>query len=587
MPTISYTLDDGFGTPGKKLKLKWQPATIRTHDGALVVGGPPKEVFSTVGTLTTIEGIASGMWAISNFGVAGGHRTAYIDVDEDGGDVTAQIAAAIAMPQNAPVTDVIAAARAAAEAAVVDLEVPPEVVAGAVAADLATRDLVESTDPRIARNYGVESAVSYVDITLDLSDRFVGGTRADGTHEVAGLMISGDPSTTTNIDTEGISFTPYVDKSGRLPEGHLDLAGQIPQYTLDAWSQRMTGGTGQPIWLIHSMGQSNAVRSDSLPVSVADSDPRILQWDGSQWITHPVAATQFEYLAYFLARHLIRSGMVPQGTRIGIIQHAVGSTGFSSTDEVSPPAGRNYSAGGTWDRNYGGSTINLYTLFRTRALAALAASPAGSAHYLAIWSQGEQDRSYRTQSTYAANLDDLIGQARTDLGVADLPFLIGSMTASTIAANTGDTVGIDRAHEDTPRRLVRTAFIRGPHGMDKHDETIHYSSQAQMARAPLFARAIDTARLNVAAAKPLPPQNLRVTRSGSTATITWEHPDSRVTAFTIETATDGTGSTWSPVTLPIAIAHTATVTVDPASPLWVRGSSTNEIGTSYTTEVRA
>ncbi|QDB74381.1 minor tail protein [Gordonia phage EnalisNailo] len=462
-----------------------------------------------------------------------------------------------------------------------------DAAAAAVTTNIAGRDLVQGTDPRIARNYGVESSVNYVDITLDQSDRFVGGTRADGTHEVAGLMIAGDPSTTTNIDTEGISFTPFVDKSGRLPETHLDAAGQIPQYTLDAWSQRMTGGTGQPIWLIHSMGQSNAVRSDSLPVSVADSDPRILQWDGTQWITHPVAATQFEYLAYFLARHLIRSGMVPQGTRVGIVQHAVGSTGFSSTDEVSPPAGRNYSAGGTWDRSYGGSTINLYTLFRTRALAALAVSPAGSAHYLAIWSQGEQDRSYRTQSTYAANLDDLIGQARTDLGVADLPFLIGSMTASTIAANTGDTVGIDRAHEDTPRRLVRTAFIRGPHGMDKHDETIHYSSQAQMARAPLFARAIDTARLNVAAAKPLPPRNLRVTRSGSTATITWEHPDSRVTAFTIQTATDGTGTTWSTVTLPIAVAHTATVTVDPATPLWVRGSSTNEIGTSYTTEVRA
>ncbi|QOC56037.1 hypothetical protein SEA_CLOWN_39 [Gordonia phage Clown] len=116
---ITYTLNDGFGTPGKKIKLSWRPATIRTVDGQLVVSGEAKVVPSTVGVLTSIPNVAPGMWRISNF--FGG--PIFIDVPEAGGDVTALIQAAIGVPQNAPVTTLLDAAKVAAEAAVDDLDI--------------------------------------------------------------------------------------------------------------------------------------------------------------------------------------------------------------------------------------------------------------------------------------------------------------------------------------------------------------------------------------------------------------------------------------------------------------------------------
>ncbi|QGJ87579.1 hypothetical protein SEA_FAITH5X5_25 [Gordonia phage Faith5x5] len=221
MPTITYTLDDGFGTPGKKLKLKWQPATIRTHDGALVVGGPPKEVFSTVGTSTTIEGIASGMWAISNFGVAGGHRTAYIDVDEVGGDVTALIEAAVALPQNAPVTDVIAAAKAAAEVAVGGLDVLTQEDADAAYAPVWKASTVYALGAKVVSP-----------LTGDVIRRLTAGTSResfDTTEQALWLAAYGTVTrTVAAVDTP----MPFRARADYLCDGTADLA--TIQQALDA-----------------------------------------------------------------------------------------------------------------------------------------------------------------------------------------------------------------------------------------------------------------------------------------------------------------------------------------------------------------
>ncbi|AOE44306.1 minor tail protein [Gordonia phage Eyre] len=139
MPTITYTLDDGFGTVGERIELKWQPATtMQSASGALVVRGKPKPVFSTVGTPTTIEGIAAGMWAISDVGAAANYRIVYIDVPAEGGDVTGRIVAAMAMPESAPVADLIVAATAAAQVALDELDV--------LTKDAADADYVRSED---------------------------------------------------------------------------------------------------------------------------------------------------------------------------------------------------------------------------------------------------------------------------------------------------------------------------------------------------------------------------------------------------------------------------------------------------------
>ncbi|QHB37256.1 hypothetical protein SEA_GUDMIT_27 [Gordonia phage Gudmit] len=137
MPTITYTLNDGFGTVGKQLKLKWRPAAVRLSDGQLVVdSAPARDIYSTVGTAKTVTGIAAGPWAISNLGKAAKHETIFIDVPAEGGDVTAQIAAAVSIPPNTPVSELWAAAQAAAEGAIEGLDVVSKEVADATYAPL-------------------------------------------------------------------------------------------------------------------------------------------------------------------------------------------------------------------------------------------------------------------------------------------------------------------------------------------------------------------------------------------------------------------------------------------------------------------
>ncbi len=126
MPDISYTLDDGFGTVGKKMKLRWRPTSPQGVSGAVIVApGAPQWVSSVVGTPTTVTGIAATRWEIDNLGHINNHQPIYIDVPAEGGDVTALIRAAIGVPPEAPVSTLVAAAKDAAEIAVAEFDFAP------------------------------------------------------------------------------------------------------------------------------------------------------------------------------------------------------------------------------------------------------------------------------------------------------------------------------------------------------------------------------------------------------------------------------------------------------------------------------
>lgn len=575
MPTITYTLDDGFGTVGERIELKWQPATtMQSASGALVVRGMPKPVYSTVGTPTTIEGIAAGMWAISDVGAAANYRLVFIDVPPEGGDVTSRIVAAMAMPQNAPVADLIAAATAAANIAVEGAVGEALVVAAAdaVDADIVGRDLVQRSDPGIPISKALSS--EYLQVLLGTRDELVWAIKQDGTVEISIAKIAG--GRVQNVPAEGLSWVAEVDASGRVPEVCLDNAGQVPAWVLARWAARMglTGSdpatTTWPIDIVIMAGQSNATQRSSLAATIESSAESVVEWTGSAF----TPASGVPWLGSGFAREYAGIHGRPRRRRVGIVKAALGSTGFSSLDP------------GTWDRTVTtGATAYLYPEMIAKAQAALAAAPAGSQIVAMVWSQGEQDRGIAA-TTYQAKLDDLIAQARIDLGIADLPVIIGSVSPDWIKTLESQVSpdyrgsAINNILEDTPRRLTRTAFVPGPASMSEPDTGIHWTPQGQTLRGAAMARVgLDTARLNLATSAPMPPQNLRVERSGGVAIIRWDHPPTRITSYGIEVSTDN-ASTWTPQTLTRPTIHEHAIAVAAGTPVWVRGTGTNEVGTS-------
>jgi hypothetical protein len=109
-------------------------------------------------------------------------------------------------------------------------------------------------------------------------------------------------------------------------------------------------------------------------------------------------------------------------------------------------------------------------------------------------------------------------------------------------------------------------------------------ASGQAVRAREMARdGLYRARLNAAASNPVPPQAVKINRSGSAVHISWSAPPCRVTAYNVEISTDS-GATWSAVSLADGpIATYCDTTAPPTAPVWVRSSTTNPVGTSDTT----
>lgn len=470
----------------------------------------------------------------------------------------------------------------------------PRLIAGAVAdvpavasaaAQLAQSNagLVRKTDPRIPVDLEPQES-RFLEGVADVVGRISRGTLKDGGQYVASLQIGASEGTLENIESENVGWSPLVDSKGRLPEIWLDENGEIPPAVAAAIAAKLPSGgatSAGPIDIILNMGQSNSTAADQYPISITDTDARILKWNtgANEFQVHPTGTG--EYLGWAFARSYARNRLTP-GRRVGVIDTGHGSTGFSSTSISPAPSSYETFPGGTWDRTLTADPLNRYKLTVDAARAALATAPTGSRIIAALWSQGENDRSktrYLGAEWYETRLDDLVTQLRSDLSIPALPFIIGSMTPETEADGVvaGNMV---KALMDTPRRLQHTTYCAGPAGMSKQNETIHWSAAGQAYRGQMFERFLDRARLNRANGKPLPPANLSVQRSGSEAIIEWDAPMSRVTSYAIETSTDS-GVTWTKLALaPSPIATKSVVATAPGTPLWVRGTSTNELGTS-------
>ncbi|QNJ57927.1 minor tail protein [Gordonia phage Hitter] len=455
------------------------------------------------------------------------------------------------------------------------------VIADAVTDDIAGRNLVEGGDARLL-DTDEDPEVHFG--LKDPEGRTSFAALSDGTIDIPLPTLAGGKLREQDSHRGYMSGTK--DAAGRTAEDVYYNDGTKPQWVLDRWKERMglgNGGSSRPRFhVIVCGGQSNAAVSAGVspPAGMFETNPRLWKWNRATGTIVPLPTSEGFLLPSF-AREYIRT--VPDDVQVLVVPCGWGETGFTTTSLASQP-GYTTVTNGTWDRTLTADPKNLYAMMvADLAAARVAAAPLSSEApkvVALLWSQGEADIAM-TQAAYAAKLDDLIAQFRTDTALSTLPVLIGSMTPEYVAQTAG-AVPVQTALTDTPRRVQRTAFIYGPKGLTRSDQSnhIHYSMPGQNRRGRLFCEALPRALWNYSGIYADPPQNLRAVRSGTTLTAEWDPSPLRATAHTAEVSSDG-GTTWTPLTLVGgAIGLSGTATVPATGALTVRVSATNETNTS-------
>lgn len=221
------------------------------------------------------------------------------------------------------------------------------------------------------------------------------------------------------------------------------------------------------------MGQSNQVGFGApLDMTLDGGHPSLWQWlqsgnvaPASNPLDHNIVATDNIGADVEWAREYLVPDLVT-GRRVLLVPCAEQSTGFTAND---------------W--NEGDA---LYEAAVARTLAAMALP--GASLKACIWRQGEDDVGMG-EAPYAAALDAMIAAFRADVGET-VPFLVGGMVPSYVAASPASRQPIQDALADTPTRVSACAYIDPdvPSEIGSGDG-LHYSAASQRLMAARYAAA--------------------------------------------------------------------------------------------------
>lgn len=417
-------------------------------------------------------------------------------------------------------------------------------LANDVATDVAR---IEEVIPEVVTHLGDE----YQHVTTDAAGHFLMGVRTDGGVEVGRLHNGGAVTYDANMPGWQSATT---DAAGHLLWG-VRTDGTV---VIGRLAGAVTAGPppvtlGKP-HIIVPFGQSNAQdRSAWLnPANVDYLDPRIKQWDIATGKAVPLEPDH-TYLGLYFAQAYLREH--PSCPEVILVPAAVGSTGFKEDPN------------GSWNRN---TTTSPNLVARMLAAVKAARTATGGEIVAMLWSQGEHDARSETKASYSTKFDDLATYCRSQLGLPNLPIVLGSMSPIMLE----DFVppfppDVQNALQDTPRRLYHTSYVYGPDDMFKETDVIHYSVGGQRVRGGLFVEGLRRARTNTPGNETHSPRNVSVTRSGNQAYISWEHYQGPVIRHELRISTDY-GATWTDIVLPEPLAQTHTVTVPAGTPVWAR-----------------
>lgn len=374
----------------------------------------------------------------------------------------------------------------------------------------------------------------------------------------------------------GVSFA-VTDADGHLSDLAIGEDGRFLPHVIDNISGRLGGGSDGLFGydIIVCFGQSNAAESGDLKIpGLYGQDSRLFKWSSGAIV--PLPSDDLWLGASFIREYARATART--GRRVLVVPAAVGSVGFSTTSIDPPPEGYVHQANGTLDRTLTADPKNRYAAMVTTSRAARSAAGEGSRIVAMLWSQGEADYSL-SQSEYAAKLDDMIAQARADLGVGDLPFIMGSMTPG-VFSDHDNLEPIARALADTPRRVYRSSFTWGPENAHRWYQTVHFNAASQLERAGRMAReGWQEACLNTEDNAPVNPMHMKVIRSGGTATLHWDRPLCHVSSMAVQFSTNG-GSSWSAATIDTMHGSRATASVAAGTAVQFRITVTNAVGTT-------
>lgn len=295
--------------------------------------------------------------------------------------------------------------------------------------------------------------------------------------------------------------------------------------------------------VIVSVGQSNEVGAGLDPVAGFDdiADSRIFMWNGTAIVaaTEPLKWPHDPTPGFGHTFLLAKLYADRTGDSILVVPVAMSGTTFEGPN-LSPST---YSS--TWKKGLAPASggFQLYNEAVSAVNAAMtAAALLGmvTLDFIVCGSLGESDGAISTPSaTFQSDLDTFIDNLRADLtgASAATPFLLGPMVPEGVVAVAG-RIPINVVHIDTPRRKLRTSFFPGPANSYRtylgSPDTTHYNAAGQRTIAQRFLDSLDRARANILGAAAVAPSNVQATVSGTTATITWDAPKSRVTGYVVQ-----------------------------------------------------
>ncbi len=319
----------------------------------------------------------------------------------------------------------------------------------------------------------------------------------------------------------------------------------------------------QPVTNVHilaGIGQSN-MSGFALPAGgrYDPADPRILQYGAlngpTLGITTATVPLNFNGAPdglsplTVIARETIKE--LSPGHVILLVPAAKGSSGLVYQGSA-----------GKWAIDYDGVAVPaLYPMFIAQLDAAKAAAAAkwpsaAISHDATFWVQGEGDAT-TARSAYEAALDALVADLRSHVGDANHPFIVGGMVPDYMVGKPGN-LAIRAAHVDTPRRLIRCAYVDGIPNAANYNETIHYAREGAIRLGKAMYEAVNRAVASTASAHPTSPLDVTASAIGGTLTVNWKAPICRVTAYLAEYSIDGGG--WVAMAQPEPLELTATAT---------------------------
>ncbi len=273
---------------------------------------------------------------------------------------------------------------------------------------------------------------------------------------------------------------------------------------IEVYGQRVAAG---PLQVFILSGQSNMVGwGNSLELeSVArfGHDQRLLMFEDGKW--RPLKPHKRPSRSQRERWHITESTFGPEigfahamaeawpRSRVGIVKQAVGGTGIMAW----APEWSERDAGITNDAHKG----PLYKELLGKVRAAVEASDAEIRGFL--WLQGAKDmRDRRASSRYGENLETLIDSLRRDLGVPDLPLLVGSYRMGDLPDELADVDPSDHefeaarpgawevlvAQSEASGRIPRTATVI-LRDLPRHPGNIHANTEGMLIAGREYARA--------------------------------------------------------------------------------------------------